>query len=190
MSRYFAIVLCALATALPVRAAVIFGLQQTVPGPITVGSSAEFKVTVYSDSGTVNNLAGIDFVIDANDPVFTGTATAGGRFVSGTNVMFAPNGGFALAFPSSFQVYGANAGSGLTVTGTPATVATLMLDTAGATPGSYSMKLSSQLAVDPLFNALPITGALPLNYSIADVPEPAALSLIMCTGLLIRRKRL
>ncbi len=161
-------------------ASIVFSLTQATPGPITLGSSAIFTVQISSDSGTINNLAGIDFVIEANDPGFTGTAVAGGQFTAGTNDFFAPNGGFALAFPSSFQVFGANAGAGLTLTSTPTTLATLTLSTAGATAGNYTMNLSSLLAVDPLFNSLPVVAAAPLAYSIiiTAVPEPSSLALI------------
>ena len=162
-------------------ASIVFSLIQdpSTPGPITLGSSAVFTVQISSDSGTINNLAGIDFVIEANDPGFTGTAVAGGQFVSGTNDLFDPNGGFALAFPSSFQVFGANAGAGLTITAAPTTLAKLTLSTTGATAGTYSMNLSSLLAVDPLFNSLPIVAASPLAYTIITaVPEPSSLALV------------
>ncbi len=162
-------------------ASIVFSLIQdpSTPGPITLGSSAVFTVQISSDSGTINNLAGVDFVIEADDPLFTGSAIAGGQFVSGTNDLFDPNGGFALAFPSSFQVFGANAGVGLTITAAPTTVAKLTLSTAGATAGNYTMNLSSLLVVDPGFNALPIVVAAPLAYSIITaVPEPSSLALV------------
>lgn len=171
-----------------VSAVVVVNLQQTVPGPIAAGSAAEFKLTVFSNTGTINNVAGMDFVIDANDPGFTGTSTAGGRFSAGTNNFFSPNGGYALAFPSSFQVFGANAGTGLTLSNSPTTLATLTLDTTGAAGGTYAMTLSSVLAVDPLFNVIPSISSAPLSYTIV-VPEPTSLSLIAGFGLVIRRKR-
>ena len=165
-------------------ASVVFTITQDTPGPIVLGNSAVFSIKIYSDAGTINNLAGIDFVIEANDPGFTGTATAGGQFTSGTNDFFAPNGGYALGFPSSFQVFGANAGGGLQLTSTPTTLATLTLSTTGATAGTYTMNLSSLVAVDPLFNALPIVTASPLSYSIITaVPEPSSILLLACCGL-------
>lgn len=174
-------------------ASIVFSLIQdpSTPGPITLGNSAVFTVQISSDSGTINNLAGVDFVIEANDPGFTGTAIAGGQFVSGTNDLFDPNGGFVLPFPSSFQVFGANAGVGLTITAAPTTVAKLTLSTAGATAGNYTMNLSSLLAVDPGFNALPILAAAPLAYSIITaVPEPSSLVLIgLATALTCTRRR-
>lgn len=96
-------------------------------------------------------------------------AITGGRLVSGTNNLFAPNGGFALPFPSSFQVFGANAGTGLTLT----------LSTAEATAGNYTVVLSSLLAVNPLFNALPITapGAIALLRGWAGAVGAAAQAL-------------
>ena len=162
-------------------ASIVFSLIQdpSTPGPITLGSSAVFTVQISSDSGTINNLAGVDFVIEADDPLFTGSAIAGGQFVSGTNDLFDPNGGFALAFPSSFQVFGANAGAGLTITAAPTTVATLTLSTVGATAGNYTMNLSSLLVVDPSFDPLLIVAAAPLAYTIITaVPEPSSLALI------------
>lgn len=164
-------------------ASIVFTLTQDAPGPIVLGNNAVFSIKISSDSGTINNLAGIDFVIEANDPGFTGTATAGGQFISGTNDFFTPNGGYAVAFPSSFQVFGANAGAGQTLTSTPTTLATLTLSTSGATVGTYNMNLSSLLAVDPLFNALPITVASSLQYSIVTaVPEPSSILLLACCG--------
>lgn len=164
-------------------ASIVFSLIQdpSTPGPITLGSSAVFTVQISSDSGTINNLAGIDFVIEADDPGFTGSAIAGGQFVSGTNDLFNPNGGFALAFPSSFQVFGANAGAGLTITAAPTTVAKLTLSTAGATAGNYTMNLSNLLAVDPLFGPIDVSAAsaTTLAYSIITaVPEPSSLALV------------
>lgn len=184
MRSVFALIL-ALCLANCASASIVFTLTQDTPGPIVLGNSAVFSVKIHSDSGTINNLAGIDFVIEANDPTFTGTATAGGQFVSGTNDMFAPNGGFAVGFPSSFQVFGANAGAGLTLTSTPTTVATLTLSTAGATVGTYDMNLSSLVAVDPLFNSIPVVAASPLSYSIivTAVPEPSSMHLLACCGL-------
>lgn len=169
-------------------AAVVFGISQAVPGPIPVNSTAEFTVTVYSNAGTINNFAGADFVLDANDPAFTGTSTAGGRFTAGTNVLFAPNGGFALPFPSSFQVYGANAGTGLSLGTVPTTLATLTLSTAGASGGTYNMRLSSLLAVDPLFDSIPIVAPTPLSYTIV-VPEPTSLAAFVGVGMFLRRRR-
>ncbi len=86
-------------------AAFVFSLIQdpSTPGPIVLGSTAVFTVEVSSNSGTTTDLAGIDFVIDANDPLFAGNATAAGQFVSGTNDLFGPNGGFALAFQRLFK---------------------------------------------------------------------------------------
>jgi hypothetical protein len=162
-------------------ASIVFSLIQdpSTPGPIVLGSTAVFTVQISSDSGTINNLAGVDFVIEADDPLFTGTAIAGGQFISGTNDLFGPLGGFVLAFPSSFQVFGANAGTGLTITAEPTTVARLTLSTAGATAGDYTMNLSSLLAVDPGFDALSIVAAAPLAYTIITaVPEPSSLALV------------
>ncbi len=171
----------------------MFSLIQdpSTPGPIVLGSTAVFTVEVSSNSGTTTDLAGIDFVIDANDPLFTGNAIAAGQFVSGTNDLFGPNGGFALAFPTSFQVFGANAGSGLTITGTPTPVAKLTLSTVGASVGTYTMNLSSLLAVDQNFNTLPIVSAAPLQYTITAVPEPSSIVLLgvgVTLGCLLRRQ--
>ncbi len=172
-------------------AAIVFSLVQdpSKPGPITLGNTAIFSVQISSDSGTINNLAGIDFVIQAEDPTFTGNATSGGQFISGTNDFFGPNGGFALGFPTSFQVFGANAGIGLTITSTPQTIATLTLSTVGATPGTYTMDLSGLVAVDPLFNSLPIVEETPLLYTIAAVPEPGSLALICVATTLFGLRR-
>lgn len=174
--------------------AVVFSLTQSPGGPIQLGDNATFILSLTSNSGTINNLAGIDFVIDAADPGYIGTATAGGRFISGTNDLFTPNGGFALPFPSSFQVFGANAGTGLTLGSTPVTLATLVLSTVGATPGVYTASLSSLLAVDPLFNTLAVAGGGPLTYEIvapSAVPEPGSLLLCAAGGLaLVLRRRI
>ena len=144
-------------------------------GFVVPGEAAVVFLIGQAPSGTINNLAGINFVAQANDPGFTGTVITGERFVSGTNDLFAPNGGFALPFPSSFQVFGANAGTGLTLT----------LSTAGATAGNYTVVLGSLLAVDPLFNAMPITAP------VAETPEPGAIAL--CGAglalLALRRRR-
>lgn len=172
--------------------AVVFSLSQSPGGPIQVGNNATFTLSISSNSGTINNLAGIDFVIDAADPGYIGTATAGGRFISGTNDLFSPNGGFALPFPSSFQVFGANAGTGLTLGSTPVTLATVVLSTVGATPGVYTASLSSLLAVDPLFNSLTVAGGGPLTYEIvapSAVPEPGSLLLCAAGGLAVALRR-
>lgn len=174
------LVCCGLFLPAAAPAAVVFSLSGP-SGPITVGDSVTITVGIASDTAPISNLAGVDFVIDANDPGFTGTANSG-RFTAGTNDLFSPAGGFALAFPSSFQVFGANAGTGLTLTTAPTTLATLTLSTTGATPGNYTMRLSSLLAVDPQFNALAHVAASPLSYQIvaatSPVPEPG--SLLLC----------
>ncbi len=115
---------------------------------------------------------------------------AGGTFSAGTNDLFAPNGGFALAFPSSYQVFGASVGVGLTLTGSPTTVATLNLDTTGATADTYNMNLSFLQAADPLFNMIPIgAGTTSLSYTlvaagpVAAVPEPASATLLLSTSM-------
>jgi len=188
-SATFSLIIAVVCT-LSAKAAIVFSLEKASPGPITVGDSAIFHVKIASSVGTISNLAGVDFVIDANDSGYTGNSVTGGRFIAGTNDFFSPNGGYAIAFPSSFQVFGANAGSGLTLTTTPAIVGTVTLGTLGATPGTYQIKLSSLLAVDPLFNSLPTSYFGPLSYDIVAVPEPGVASLAgLGLGLLLWNRR-
>ncbi|MFM2241261.1 MAG: hypothetical protein RLZ97_116 [Verrucomicrobiota bacterium] len=188
-SATFSLIIAVVCT-LSAKAAIVFSIEKATPGPITVGDSAIFYVKMASSVGNTTNLAGVDFLIDANDPGYTGTSVAGGTFIAGTNNFFSPNGGYGIGFPSSFQVFGANAGTGLTLTTTPAIVSTVTLGTLGATPGTYQIKLSSLLAVDPLFNSLPTSDMGPLSYDIVAVPEPGVASLAgLGLGLLFWNRR-
>ena len=194
------------------QAAISFSVQKATPGTIDLGSSAVFNVFVRSDSGTIANLAGIDFFIDAADPGLTNNISAGGRFIAGTSNFFpAGVGGFtafkdstAAANPITFsrQVFGANNGAGLTLTGTDTLLATITLGTAAtpafpgiparpaATPGTYSLSLSNLAAVDPGFNALQVVGpAAPLRYEIVAVPEPSTMLLVLGGMCLVGARR-
>ena len=165
------------------QSSVIFSVQQASAGGIVTGSNAVFNVSVSSNAGTISNFAGVDFVIDAADPALAGNRVQAGQFVAGTSNFFpAAAGSFQLPFnpKSSFQVFSANNGAGLTLTAAPTLLATLTLNTAGATAGSYVMGLSQLAAVDPGFNSLGVVGpAVPLTYTIVAVPEPSTVLLLI-----------
>ena len=184
------------------QAAVIFSVQKATPGTNNLGSNAVFNVFVRSDAGTITNLAGIDFFIDAADPGLTNGTTAGGRFNAGTSNFFpAGVGGFqafkdttAATNPITFsrQVFSANNGAGLTLTGNDTLLATITLGTAAtpafagiparaaATAGVYTLGLSNLAAVDPGFNPLQVVGpAAGLRYEIVAVPEPSTMLLVL-----------
>ncbi len=181
------------------QAAVIFSVQKATPGTINIGSSAVFNVFVRSDAGTITNLAGIDFFVDAADPGLTNGTTAGGRFNAGTSNFFPAGVGGFQAFTSggnpvtfSRQVFSGNNGAGLTLTGADTLLATITLGTAAtpafagiparaaATQGIYTLGLSNLAAVDPGFNPLQVVGpAAGLRYEIVAVPEPSTMLLVL-----------
>ncbi len=181
------------------HAAVIFSVQKATPGTIDLGSSAVFNVFVRSDTGTIANLSGIDFFIDAADPGLTNGTTTGGRFNAGTSNFFPAAAGGFQSFASggnpvtfSRQVFSANNGAGLTLTGNDTLLATITLGTAAtpafagiparaaATAGVYTLGLSNLAAVDPGFNALQVVGpAAGLRYEIVAVPEPSTMLLVL-----------
>lgn len=194
------------------QAAISFSVQKATPGTIDLGSSAVFNVFVRSDTGTIANLAGIDFFIDAADPGLSNNISAGGRFTAATSNFFpAGVGGFmafkdstAAANPLTFsrQLFSANNGAGLTLTGTDTLLATITLGTAAtpafpgiparpaATPGTYSLSLSNLAAIDPGFNALQVVGpAAPLRYEIVAVPEPSTMLLVLGGMCLVGARR-
>ena len=197
------LVLCLLAIGLfaeSASAAIVFTLTQNAatPGPITLGTTAVFDVHISSNTGTINNLAGIDFVIDANDqPLLLGNSVTAGRFVSGTSDFFPlAAGSFAFAFPTSTQQFAASSANALTLTGTPTKVASLTLNTTGATPGNYLMGLTNLGATDPQFGNIGVVGpAARLQYSIVSaIPEPSSLVLVLAAGaigraFLLRRRK-
>jgi hypothetical protein len=161
----------------------VLTLEQEVAGPILVGTTAVFNLFIRSDPTAISNLAGIDFSVDAADPAATTTATAGGRFISGTSDFF-PTGTspapYQIPFPTSFALFSANNGTGLNLGTTNTLLASLTLDASGATPGTYSMGLGNLTAVDPGFNSIAISNlsTASVSYTISAVPEPSAMYLI------------
>lgn len=173
------------------RADIAFNIVKVTPGAIEVGQSAVFNINVFTFPGASTQVAGIDFRINANDPTFTGTTTAG-RFTAGTSNLFGGV-GFLQAFPSTFQVFSRNNGANITLGNTPTLLATVTLSAAGATPGNYTLGLSNLAAVDAGFNAIPTIPAS-LAYSIVPataVPEPSSLLLVVgAVGLVGARRYL
>lgn len=181
--------------------ALVFRLERNSADPISLGQTATFSLFMRSDAGTVTNLAGIDFALNAADAGKTGTRFVGGRFIQGTSNFFpAAAGGFQIPFPTSLALFGANNGAGLTLGTTDTLLATLTLGTTGipgansATPGIYTMGLTDVVAVDQGFNTLATTIATPsLSYVISAVPEPSSICLLGAAaigiGALYRHQR-
>ena len=162
------------------HSAIILTVSQQNAGPIALNSTAVFNVFATSDAGSINNFAGLDFFIDANDSGLVGNITTGGTIVSGTSNFFTNGGGFVPGvFPNSFGVFSANQGAGLSLTGAPQLVATITLNTAGAVAGNYTMGLSNIAAVDPGSNALAASGTgVGYTLAVSAVPEPSTIVLL------------
>ena len=196
------LMVAALASAIaatPASAALVLTLQQATPGAIALGSTAVFNLTIASDSGTTQ-VAGVSFTITIGVD-FSGIVIGGGQFSAGTNDLFGPNGGFGFPFPTSMQDFAANVGSNLALDTTAALLATLTLDTAGATVGVHSMRLTNFGAVDDSYFPLAMSIITPgldgtLRYEIVaapvvSVPEPGSAALVglaMATVFSLRRR--
>ncbi len=166
------------------QAAVVFTARINTTNPITLGSSATVDVFVRSDAGTVTNLRGIDFFLNAADPGKTGSAQVGGQFTQGTNNLFSGSSPYQLPFPTSLALFSANSPTDLTVGTTDQLLASLTLGTAGpgAALGTYSLQLTDVVAVDSGFASFAIVNSTPSQqYQIAAVPEPNSLALISLT---------
>ncbi len=175
------------------RADIIFTLVQATPGPITVGNSMDFNLFMRAAGGVVDNsggilsangIAGIDFRVNAADPLELGTATLGGVFTSGTSDYFPAANvplPYQIPFPSSLAYFAGNNGTGLALGTTDQLVATLKLGTTGATTGTYSMGLNVVTVVDAGFAPFTIStsnSTSSIKYTITAVPEPSSLCLI------------
>ncbi len=176
------------------KAGIILTVTQTNAGPINLGDDAIFNLFIRSSATEITNFGGIDFAVDAADPLGSATLTAGGQFTSGTSD-FSPAfvDPFQLLFPTSFQFYSGNSnGVSLTLGTTDTLLATLTLSTVGATAGSYILGLTSVAASDTSFNIIEISNSSStgLNYSIAAVPEPSLMFVAFSgIGLAVYRRR-
>ncbi len=62
----------------PGYSAIVLSVAQLNPGPITVGNTVDFTVSIRSNSGNINTLAMLGFTVSVG--------AGGGRFVSGTGL--------------------------------------------------------------------------------------------------------
>ena len=195
----FLLVFCFLLASTQVsQAAIVFSVVQRTAGPITIGQTAIFDVSIATDNvtGTINNLGGATVQLGLADPGFTGSSVAGGQFSFGTNDPLDPvAGGRTYLFTTSeFGVtalgsLGALSGSGnnrsLTTAG--GFLGSIVLDTStlGTLTGNYVMTVGAFDVIDQNFNTLTPTGGFTganVNYSIVAVPEPTSMALVSLVG--------
>ncbi len=171
----------------------ILTLEQVTPGDIQLGSDAQFNLLIRSTSD-ISNLAGIDFEIDAADPLGTTTSVRGGWFTSGASNFF-PNVdasvAFRIPFPTSYAIFSANNSVGQTLGASDIVLATLTLSTLGASEGTYAMSLSNIGAVEPGFAPIPIsnTSRTNLSYTVIGVPEPGNVLIVGIVFICLTKKR-
>jgi hypothetical protein len=187
---------------------IIFSAALRTAGPITLGDTALFDVSLSTNAatGTITNLGGVTFFAGADDPTGAGGITSGGIFTVGTNDPTSPlaggrsylfsttEGGF-LNSNDSTLVFSAS-GPNRTLSETKVFLGTLSLDTAGATLGDHTLSFSSLDAInasgDNLANLLGTTlQGIPLQYTITAVPEPGSIALVCLSAaaIAIRRSR-
>ncbi|WP_309715033.1 hypothetical protein [Armatimonas sp.] len=165
------------------HADVVFTLQQSVPGPITVGTDSVFNIFIRSNSGPVTI-----GVISLN-------ITAGHNFVAGTNNFFdLVDAGWLFPFDSSTNRFvGLDTLVGKPLGGSDTLLATVTLSAAGAVPGTYSISLESPDALDSSLAPIPAVNSGPLSYTIAAAstaaPEPASALLVLAGACWIARRR-
>jgi hypothetical protein len=203
MRLILSIVFCLLGSQM-VHAGLVFNVEQRTQGPIVLGNTAIFDVSVSTDAaaGTISNFGGVTFFLTADDPGAVGGQTTGGRLTFATNdpahpvaggrtYLFQPGEGAFSNQGESFMVYSAS-GTNRTLGTAGGFLGSFILDTTGATIGNHTMGFTQLDAIDAGANTLPgpFSGA-PVNYVIG-VPEPSSLLLTGCTfavmGFRVRRR--
>jgi hypothetical protein len=172
------------------RAELILSIEQVGgSAPILVGQAAAFQVNLENVAlqnpanppfPAFTALSGLDYFISMNE--LNGTA---GVFISGTNdIINSPDLGYFQAFPAVSNRFSAGPGDAdrnsssyfFTEIGETLRVSTLMLSTAGATPGNYVISFSEVLAINHDFQVVPISSQT-FQYTVA-VPEPSCVLLL------------
>ena len=168
----------------------IFEVSSRSAGPITIGTTAIFDVSLRSDPSSISNLGGVTFFLGANDPNPDGGKTEGGIFRLGTNdsssalasgrtYIFTPSEGGFLNSDDSFVAFSAS-GVNRQLTTTGGYLGSIELDTTNAIVGDYQFTFTNLDGIDS--NANTLAGLFqgdPFNYSIvAAVPEPTSLILL------------
>lgn len=163
--------------------AIVFTLLPADPGEIQVGNTAIFNLFIRSEPTEINNLTGIDFAVDADDPNALLDRTAGGQFVSATSDYF-PAGAidpYRFGFPTSFVYFAGENDAGLLLGTADTLLGSLTLSTVGAKAGTYKLGLSNLLAVTG-FEPIDLSPAstVSLNYILTTqaIPEPSGALLV------------
>lgn len=173
---------------------IIFTLENAKSRPISRDGHAVFNLFIRSSSDTITDLAGIDFAVDAADPLRKLDSTVGGRFISGTSDYFpvdnvpAP---FQVPFPTSYQYFIANNATGLQLSTSNVLLATLTLDSTQATAGVYEMGLTSLVAIGAGFAPIQVSDMSTdrLTYTISSVPEPSSVILMGVVAIALHCRR-
>ncbi|MBU6172886.1 MAG: PEP-CTERM sorting domain-containing protein [Planctomycetes bacterium] len=177
------------------RGDIVFSVTQSSPAassPLQLGSANAGLFDVFIRSTTANQqLLGVDFTLR-----LSATNGAGGRFVSGQNVLMQNSSNPEGFIPGTFSGAGAVTATFSTIQNTSniligtsnVLLARLSLSTVNAAAGSYSMSLSGVDAIDFSFNQIPSSVGGSLSYS--AVPEPSAmlLTLLGISGLAWRNR--
>jgi len=167
------------------QGAVVLSAVQAVPGNITVGNTAVFNLFI-SETTTPFGLEGIDVAINVE-------SAAAGDLVSGTIVSTLgtvpyTGGWFPNTFdglndagtPANFSSNTSGGFGSFSVNAVPQLFATVTLDTAGATAGTYQLTLDSILVAD--FGVGLSPAAVNVSYTIQAVPEPTSIALVSLIG--------
>ncbi len=178
----------------PLKADLVFFIEQIGgPTPIVVGNSAEFGLFLGSTtSGAANTAEEQPLGVDVRATLDTGDGTAG-LWSSGTNLQ----GGAGFdndSFPTNSAFYVAFWGSpALTFpeSDTRHQIASLILNTTGATAGNYTISLSELAALSAAFTEIPSINGGPGTYTLVPIPEPTTVSILALSmmGIMIQRRR-
>lgn len=162
---------------------IVFTLLPADPGEIQVGNAAIFNIYIRSEPTEINNLTGIDFTVDADDPNALLDRTAAGQFVSATSDYFpvAAIDPYRFDFPTSFVYFVGEYEAGLSLGTSDTLLATLRLSTVGATAGTYKLGFGNLLAVtgfDPIGVSPASTVSLDYTLTAQAIPEPSGAFLV------------
>lgn len=177
----------------PLKADIIYTVEQLGGSePIGLNTTAEFGIFLSSTtSGAANDATEQPLGVDVRVTLDAGGGVSG-LFTGGTNLQGGAGFGDGSQFPGDSAFYVAFWGFPPLTFPDPDTrhqIATLVLDTTGATPGDYTMSMSDLAALSAAFTEIISVNGGPASFSI--VPEPTSLLVFggLGIGLMVRRNR-